>query len=292
MARPQKQTIDYFPHYVSDGKTLLILQNEFENDGYAFWFKLLELLCVSDGQAFNYNSPAEWRLLLAKTHVKEDIATKILAILAEVGAIDNDLYAHKIIWVQKLVDNLDLVYNRRTTGKPQKPVIANINPVMKNVSVDNNPVNVDKSTHTIQNNTKQYNNLPSDISKSLTQLLKNLILENNPIARVPDNLNKWELEIDRMLRIDKRPPELIEKVIRWCQSDTFWKANILSAGTLRDKFDQLLMKMNGGTQNGGTNQNQKRNSREIPEAGQFTSPEDYLAKKQLESDKLRSPNNA
>ena len=114
---------------------------------------------------------------------------------------------------------------------------------------------------------------PSEISKSLTQVLRSLILENNPIARVPDNLDKWELEIDRMIRIDKRPSELIEKVIRFSQGDTFWKANILSAGTLRDKFDQLLMKMNGGAQN-GTNQsgNQKSNSRQLPT--KYTRPED------------------
>jgi hypothetical protein len=160
MARPIKQTIDYFPHFVSDGKTLLILQNEFHNDGYAFWFKLLELLCVSDGQAYDYNNPAEWRLLLAKTSVQEDTATKILTILADVGAIDKELHTHKIIWVQKLVDNLDLVYNRRSNGKPQKPVIANNNVVMKDISVNNNPVIANKSTHTKQNNTKQNNTIP------------------------------------------------------------------------------------------------------------------------------------
>jgi hypothetical protein len=276
MARPIKQTIDYFPHFVSDGKTLLILQNEFHNDGYAFWFKLLELLCVSDGQAYDYNNPAEWRLLLAKTSVQEDTATKILTILADVGAIDKELHSHKIIWVQKLVDNLDLVYNRRSNGKPQKPVYANNNPMVQVVSVNNNPVIADKSTHTKQNNTIQNNTIsPSEISKSLTQLLKTLILENNPIAKVPDNLDKWEREIDLMIRRDKRPSELIEKVIRFCQADSFWKSNILSAGTLRDKFDQLLMKMNGG--NNGTNQsgNQKISSRQLP--SRYTTPEEYDA---------------
>ena len=46
-----------------------------------------------------------------------------------------------------------------------------------------------------------------------------------------------------MLRIDKRTPEEIEEVIRWCQNDSFWQANILSTKKLREKFDQLAIKM-------------------------------------------------
>jgi len=78
VARPKKQTVDYFPHFVSDGKTKLILQNEYGNDGYAFWYKIIELLCESENQVYDYNNPASWRLLLAKTLVTEDIAVKIL----------------------------------------------------------------------------------------------------------------------------------------------------------------------------------------------------------------------
>ena len=100
MARPLKQTVDYFPHFVNPGKTLLILQNEFGNDGYAFWFKLLSLLCKTDGQVFDYNNSAAWRLLLAETSVSQDIANRILQLLADIEAIDPELYLVKIIWVQ------------------------------------------------------------------------------------------------------------------------------------------------------------------------------------------------
>jgi len=125
MARPLKHTIDYFPHFVNAGKTLLILQNEFGNDGYAFWFKLLSLLCKTDGQVYDYNNPAAWRLLLAETCVKEDIADRILKLLAEVEAIDPALYQGRVIWVQNLVDNLSDVYTRRRNGSvPTRPVVS------------------------------------------------------------------------------------------------------------------------------------------------------------------------
>ena len=136
MARPLKRTVDYFPHFVNAGKTLLILQNEFGNDGYAFWFKLLALLCKTDGQVYDYNNLASWRLLLAETNVSEDIANKILQLLADIEAIDPELYLAKIIWVQNLVDNLADVYTRRRNGfVPSRPVIDNINPV----NVSKNP---------------------------------------------------------------------------------------------------------------------------------------------------------
>ena len=146
MARPIKQTVDYFPHLVLKGKTKLILQNEFGNDGYAFWFQLLELLCLTENQVYDYNNPASWRLLLAETHVTEDSAVKILQLLADLGAIDFELHKSKIIWSQNLVENLELVYKRRSTGKPEKPVIAN-----------KNTVNANNNRHTRQDNTRQDN---------------------------------------------------------------------------------------------------------------------------------------
>jgi len=153
MARPQKRTVDYFPHYVNHGKTLLILQNEFGNDGYAFWFQLLSLLCKTDGQVYDYNNPASWKLLLAETHVNEVTATQILKILSDIDAIDKDLHSNKIIWVQNLVDNLDDVYRRRRNGStPEKPVIVN-----------NNPVNVNRNTQTKLNQTKPNQTKPNNI---------------------------------------------------------------------------------------------------------------------------------
>ena len=75
----------------------------------------------------------------------------------------------------------------------------------------------------------------------LAQKLKTLILSNNPKARVPDNLQKWAYEIDKMIRLDKRTPKEIESVIEFSQNDSFWMANILSAAALRKQFDKLYL---------------------------------------------------
>ena len=85
----------------------------------------------------------------------------------------------------------------------------------------------------------------------LSQLLLKLILERKPDFKKPD-LQGWAVHIDKMIRIDKRTPEKIEPVIKWCQQDDFWQNNILSTAKLRKQFDQLEMKMkkgNYGSQN-------------------------------------------
>jgi len=145
MARPQKQTVDYFPHFAgaSNGKTLFILQSRFGNDGYATWFKLLELLASSEGHYFNYNNPSDWQFLLAKTGVSADILTEILTTLADVEAIDKELNGHKIIWSQHFIDNLADLYKRRKIEFPHKPMVSTgNNPINANdnpVSTNNNP---------------------------------------------------------------------------------------------------------------------------------------------------------
>ena len=193
MARPVKEVIDYFPHMVNQGKTILILRDEFGNDGYAFWFCLLELLCKTDGQFYDYNNPAEWRLLLAQTHVKEETAIKILAVLSEVGAIDAELYQNKVIWVQKLVDNLDKVYDRRTGGKPLKPSYCEHKPLLNSINVNNNSINVNNNRHSRVNNSKQDNSRQNNRERKLTKKtygqFQNVLLTNDQVTKLKEKFN-------------------------------------------------------------------------------------------------------
>lgn len=76
--------------------------------------------------------------------------------------------------------------------------------------------------------------------------LFNGIRSNDSKAKEPD-LQKWASEIDKLIRIDKRTPEEIAKVIEFSQSDSFWKSNILSTATLRKQFPKLFLKASNGT---------------------------------------------
>jgi len=84
---------------------------------------------------------------------------------------------------------------------------------------------------------------PTSEEVRLSTLLLSLILERKLNFKKPD-IQKWCVPIDMLLRIDKRTPQQVEEVIRWCQQDNFWQGNILSTGNLRDKIDRLEEQMN------------------------------------------------
>jgi hypothetical protein len=85
--------------------------------------------------------------------------------------------------------------------------------------------------------------------------LRNRIVENNVRARVPPEdpedklMQKWAQEMDRLHRIG--PPggtsgyswQEIRQLIDFSQDNDFWRANILSAGKLREKCVQLENQM-------------------------------------------------
>ncbi len=113
MARPEKNTVDYFPHYVNSGKTLFTLEQRFGNDGYAFLFKVLEMLGKTENHFIDCRNAADYEFLLAITKVDRDIADKIMELLTTLGTFDADLWEHRIIFSPNFVSNLQSVYERR-----------------------------------------------------------------------------------------------------------------------------------------------------------------------------------
>lgn len=100
-----------------------------------------------------------------------------------------------------------------------------------------------KDTRKLEINTIEKNLLvATPIELQLAEFLLEKILEKKPDFKRP-NLQSWAKEADRMLRLDKRKPRRVKEVIVACQKDPFWSRNILSMRKLREKFDQLEMKL-------------------------------------------------
>lgn len=128
MARPQKAGVDYFSHDVdTNGKTLFTLEATYGNDGYAFWFKLLELLGKQDGLYYDCREEANIIYLAARAHISVELALEMLDILAKLEAIDAELWQERIIWCQKFVNRLQDVYTKRRRELPQKPLLRGEN---------------------------------------------------------------------------------------------------------------------------------------------------------------------
>ena len=78
----------------------------------------------------------------------------------------------------------------------------------------------------------------------LAKFLENNITENNPkFPKSESQRQRWSKDFDLMIRRDKIDADDIAEVIEWCQRDNFWRSNILSGKKLREKYQQLKMRM-------------------------------------------------
>ena len=158
MARAKKNTVDYFPHNCIHGKTLKIFESKFIH-GYKFWFKLLELLGNSPDHYYDCKPDID-RLWLVETclgvgngGVQE--TSEMLDYLAKLKAIDPDLWrADRIIWSQNFVDNLETVYNKRSTDIPKRP-IGHGNPAQEVIPSRIEPIKEINSPETPQSKVKE-----------------------------------------------------------------------------------------------------------------------------------------
>ena len=232
MARPKKQTVDYFPHIANSGKTIFILENQFGNDGYAFWFKTLELLATTDGHVIDTGNPSEWEFLIAKTRVSEDTAREILNLLGKLEAIDNELLQVGILWCQNLVDNVSDVYKKRKVDLPVKPdknsfgqqkheqsgVSDNGNPSTTIVSDNINPQSKVKETKVKETKVKESSNQenkPPAAANIFTIYEQNFGMLN---PMTIETVEKWEADLGEELVIEAMRRAVVDnKAFRYAE---------------------------------------------------------------------------
>ena len=132
-------------------------------------------------------------------------------------------------------------------GLYQKELIkGNAEVTLEKHLLDTNKKNQEEFKNELEDNKKKPKGLktfpPDSIEYRASEYLLGKILSNNPQAKKP-NIQLWCKEFDLMMRVDNRSQSDIGKVIDFCQSDPFWKSNILSPSKLREKFDALTIKM-------------------------------------------------
>ena len=198
MARPKKIGVDYFSHDVNStgGRTLFTLESRFGNDGYAFWFKLLEIIGTQSEFYYDCRNPSNWLFLLAKTRVSEVSATEMLDILAQVGAIDSDLWCQKVIWVQKFVERLSDVFNKRGTETPSKPSFCDGNLAKPDVILPKSTQSKVKESKVKESKVNKGENSPSE--KHKYGEYKNVLLSDQEIEKLKSKYEDWEHKIENL----------------------------------------------------------------------------------------------
>ena len=261
MARPQKLTVDYFPHICKAGKTIVILENRFGNDGYAFWFKLLEVLATTDGHCFLAENPTNWEFLLAKTHVTNNTAREIIDLLVLLEAIDKELWINNsAIWCGNLIENIADVYRNRTTPLPRKPSLNGSKLELDIVSSVENPQPSDVFTTT---NTQ---------SKVKETKLKETKLKEETTKTTEIEFNNYCDELRQEYPSLDFDNELKKFRLYWSEGTRKLKRPKLAVKNWMDKALEFSKEKNNGAGKFGS---KKNNSRTIPKPEDYPDPKDW-----------------
>lgn len=115
MPKKIENTVEYFPMYSVPSNTCIMLKKKYGNDGYAFYYQLLQLLGKEDNHYYDARDPFDLETLheLIGPENPELHVSDLLNDLAKWGKIDRFLWDNKVIWYQGFVDTLEPVYRKR-----------------------------------------------------------------------------------------------------------------------------------------------------------------------------------
>lgn len=132
---------------------MFIMEQEYADKGYVAYYKLLEMIGATPGHFIDFKLERVVRYYAASIRADKELTLKIVSTLAEIGAIDIELWQQqRIIWCDEFVEKLSHLYSKRELI-PQKPgnIIVTA-PETKNLN-DNRQIN----THSIVNNSNVTN---------------------------------------------------------------------------------------------------------------------------------------
>jgi hypothetical protein len=113
MARPERNTVDYFPHLLGEGKKMYFIENKYGNNGYAVWYKILEKLGSTEYHYLNLNKEEEVMFLASKCKVSEDVLLLIINDLSKMDVFHKELWSNKIIWCPQFIESIEDAYKKR-----------------------------------------------------------------------------------------------------------------------------------------------------------------------------------
>lgn len=234
MARPSKNSCDYFPHDAGMRNHIKIkaIRNKFSN-GYAIWVMFLEYLTSSDGNVFEYND-LQFELLsgdfyVSATEIKEviDYALKIEMIFNKNGYINSD----------SLDERLSPVYAKRGKSKEQSAKQKRENGKFATEIAEHTVVSVTEISQSKVNKTKvkKSKTLNFDFSNALFELGVELsIIEQWLIVRKSKKLTNSEIafnSIKKEIELSTLSPnECILKAVEksWGGFEAQWLNNTKS----------------------------------------------------------------
>lgn len=120
--------------------------------------------------------------------------------------------------------------------------------VTKKVTVSHSIGDCESPEVELRSITKKKTPPTSPEAVALATLLLQRIRDENPrstlhamsTARIETTVAGWAQSIDKLVRIDRQPAWLIERVIHAATRDAFWGRNILSGQSVREHWDKIV----------------------------------------------------
>lgn len=114
MARPQKNTVAYFPLDCEDGKKMHYIEETYGNDGFATFIKILRELARSEYHYLNLSKNTTLMYLSSRCKVSKEVLESIITDLVELEKFDRILWEeNKIVWCQDFIDSIQDAYIKR-----------------------------------------------------------------------------------------------------------------------------------------------------------------------------------
>ena len=136
--------------------------------------------------------------------------------------------------------------NKDTQNKDTRNKDTQNKDTINNSSINNSINNNSRKDSPDSTNVKYDDDSPY---LKLAKYLFTKVKENNSKAKEP-NFQSWADDIRKLVELDKNTVEEVKEVIDWCQSNDFWKNNVMSASKLRKQFAKLWGQ--GGFENKGS----------------------------------------
>jgi hypothetical protein len=261
-----KDNLPYFSHDNNARRhpKMKALIAELGYEGYGRFWALNERIAESAGAFIDISKKVNRLDLAQELGLNGDGLDEFLAFLSDpeidlINIKDNIITTDRISEIfEKTMENREEERERKRAknGKDDFPGgKVGIPPGKEDIPDEFHPeIPTDK---TKLNKTKQDKNLPTS-SKVVSPEMKSALLLAEMILsehrkEFPDYLAgkdgqvipKWAVDIEKLIRIDKKTPENIRDVILWMKTPgNFWFHNIESGAKLRKQFERLFGQMN------------------------------------------------
>lgn len=229
MARPERNTVDYFPFLCDEGKKMFYIEETYGNDGFATFIKILRELAKTDYHYLNLRKTTTQMFLSAKCKVSKEVLLSIINDLSELGKFDLNLWNEsRIIWCQDFIDSIQDAYKKRNneciTFEGLHLLLTSLGVLNEPLSKSTVPVNPQSKVKYIKE--KKTKVEYSENAKILNEFSRSYFDEKY--------INEKSLKsFDSLL--EKYSIENIKLSIQKAKSDQFWSNNFLSPLKLTTK---------------------------------------------------------